>query len=184
MAKALNASCEIVWEDAALARSAAFIISASEGGNQYLPALREHPELFEIHSRERLLAGAMLPGSWYVQAQRFRRHFSQQTLPVFDDVDILLAPATPCSATVINQETMLINQQQLPVRANMGMLTQPISFLGLPVCTVPLPAANGLSVGVQIIAAPFKEAHALQAARILEQQQITLPPFTLRNNAE
>lgn len=184
VAKALNAGDEIVWEDAALARSAAFIISASEGGNQYLPALRQHPELFEVHSRERLLAGAMLPGNWYVQAQRFRRHFSQQVLPVFNDVDILLAPATPCSATVINQETMLINQQQLPVRASMGMLTQPVSFLGLPVCTVPLPAANGLSVGVQIIAAPFKEAHALQAARILEQQQITLPPFTLRNNAE
>ncbi len=183
VARALNATQEIIWEEAALARSAAFIISASEGGNQYLPALREHPELFEIHSRERLLAGAMLPGSWYVQAQRFRRHFCQQTLPVFDNIDILLAPATPRSATVINQETMLINQQQLPVRANMGMLTQPISFLGLPVCTVPLPAANGLSVGVQIIAAPFKEALALQAARQLEQQQITLSPFNLRSHA-
>lgn len=184
VAAALGASEEIILEDAALARSAAFILSASEGGNHYLPQLRQHPELFEPHSRERLLAGAMLPGTWYVQAQRFRRHFRDQVLPLFDQVDILLAPATPCSATVINQDTMLINGQQLPVRANMGMLTQPISFLGLPVCTVPLPAANGLSVGVQIIAAPFKEAVALRAARALEQQQITLPPLSFMENSE
>ncbi|MBS0878324.1 MULTISPECIES: AtzE family amidohydrolase [unclassified Tatumella] len=183
-ARALNASEDVEWADAELARSAAFIISASEGGNHYLPALRQFPELFEIHSRERLLAGAMLPGSWYVQAQRFRRHFCQQILPLFDNIDILLAPATPCSATLINQQTMRINQQDLPVRASMGMLTQPVSFIGLPVCTVPLPAANGLSVGVQIIAAPFKEAHALQAARALEQQKITLPPFSFRNITE
>lgn len=178
VAAALGASEEIILEDAALARSAAFILSASEGGNHYLPELRNHPELFEPHSRERLLAGAMLPGTWYVQAQRFRRHFRDQVLPLFDKVDLLLAPATPCSATVINQETMLINGQQLPVRASMGMLTQPISFLGLPVCTVPLAAANGLSVGVQIIAAPFKEAVALRAARALEKQHITLPPLS------
>ncbi len=38
-----------------------FIISASEGGNQYLPDLRQSPERFEPHSRERLLAGAMIP---------------------------------------------------------------------------------------------------------------------------
>ena len=43
------------------ARSAAFIISASEGGNQYLTDLRHSPERFEPHSRERLLAGAMIP---------------------------------------------------------------------------------------------------------------------------
>ena len=179
VARALNATEETELPGAELARQAAFILSACEGGNQYLPALRQSPELFEPHSRERLLAGAMLPASWYVQAQRFRRHFRDQILPLFDNVDILLAPATPCSATVINQETMRINQQDLPVRASMGMLTQPISFLGLPVCTVPLAAANGLSVGVQIIAAPFKEAVALRAARALEQMNITLPPFSL-----
>ena len=60
--------------EAELARSAAFIISAAEGGNQSLPALRSQPERFEPNSRERLLAGAMIPSAWYLQAQRFRRH--------------------------------------------------------------------------------------------------------------
>ncbi|WP_313689092.1 AtzE family amidohydrolase [Pantoea sp.] len=179
VAKALAASDEVTMPDAEIARSAAFILTAAEGGNHYLPKLREMPERFEPNSRERLLAGAMLPSAWYVQAQRFRRHFQQQVLPLFDQFDVLIAPATPCSATTIGQETIHINGQHLPTRASMGMLTQPISFLGLPVCTVPLPTASGLPIGLQLIAAPFKEHLALRAAWALQQQGLTLPQTTL-----
>lgn len=177
VARGLAAHDEVVLEQADIARSAAFIMTAAEGGNHYLPALRTVPDQFEPHSRERLLAGAMLPSAWYVQAQRFRRHFQQQVLPLFDRVDVLIAPATPCSATLIGQETLHINGQAMPARASMGMLTQPISFLGLPVCTVPLATASGLPIGVQLIAAPFKEHLALRAAWALEQQGLTLPPM-------
>lgn len=48
---------------------------------------------------------------------------------LFSQADVLIAPATPCSATPIGAEEMVINGQPLPVRASMGMLTQPISFL-------------------------------------------------------
>ena len=174
VARALGADDEVVLPEAALARSAAFILTASEGGNQYLPALRQSPERFEPLSRERLLAGAMIPSPWYLQAQRFRRYFQQQVLPLFDRFDLLIAPATPCSATPIGQETIRINGQDLPTRASMGMLTQPISFLGLPVCTVPLKSAGGLPIGLQLIAAPFNEDLALRAAWALEQQGLTM----------
>ncbi|WP_338670489.1 AtzE family amidohydrolase [Pantoea dispersa] len=174
-ASALGAAEEVTLPQAELARSAAFIMTAAEGGNHYLPALRTQPERFEPNSRERLLAGAMLPAAWYVQAQRFRRHFQQQVLPLFDHYDVLIAPATPCTATTIGQETIHINGQDLPTRASMGMLTQPISFLGLPVCSVPLLTASGLPVGLQLIAAPFNEQLALRAAWALQQQGVTLP---------
>ncbi|WP_315709554.1 AtzE family amidohydrolase [Brenneria uluponensis] len=178
VANALNAADEVTLAQAALARTAAFILSASEGGNQYLPALRTTPDLFEPLSRERLLAGAMIPAVWYVQAQRFRDHFRQQVLPLFEHTDVLIAPATPCPATRIGQETMHINNEDLPIRASMGMLTQPISFLGLPVVTVPLATTCGLPIGVQLIAAPWREDIALRAAWQLEQQGIArvLPP--------
>lgn len=175
-ANALNINDGVTLPDAELARSAAFILTASEGGNHYLPALRSAPERFEPASRERLVAGAMLPAAWYVQAQRFRRHFQQQVLPVFDTFDVLIAPATPCTAPLIGQQTVHINGQDLPSRASMGMLTQPISFLGLPVCTVPLATKGGLPIGLQLIAAPFNEAAVLRVAYALEQQGITLSP--------
>src|SRR5471030_860227 len=120
VAQALEAQEEIEMSQAELARSAAFIISASEGGNQYLPKLRSIPEQFEPLSRERLLAGAMIPAAWYVQAQRFRHQFQQQVLPLFDHWDILIAPATPCPATLLGQETIHINGLDLPTRAKIG----------------------------------------------------------------
>jgi aspartyl-tRNA(Asn)/glutamyl-tRNA(Gln) amidotransferase subunit A len=110
----------------------------------------------------------MLPATWYLQAQRFRHAFRRQAAPLFKLWDILIAPATPCSATPIGQETMRINGVDLPIRASMGMLTQPISFLGLPVVTVPLKNASGLPIGLQLIAPPWREDLALRAAYALE----------------
>lgn len=170
VAKALEAQDEVEMPQAELARSAAFIISASEGGNQYLPKLRSIPEQFEPLSRERLLAGAMIPSAWYVQAQRFRHHFQQQILPMFDRWDILIAPSTPCQATLIGQDTIHINGTDLPTRASMGMLTQPISFLGLPVVSIPIEINGALPIGVQLIAPPWREDLCLRAAWALEEQ--------------
>lgn len=172
VARALEAQEEVLLPQAELARSAAFITTAAEGGNQYLPLLRTMPEQFEPLSRERLLAGTMIPSAWYIQAQRFRRHLQQQVQPLFNRWDLLIAPATPCCATPIGQESIRINGQDLPTRASMGMLTQPLSFLGLPVVTVPLATASGLPIGVQLIAPPWREDLALRAAWALEQQGV------------
>ena len=170
VAKILGTDECIMLPEAELARSAAFLLSAAEGGNHYLPALREQAERFELNSRERLLAGAMTPSAWYTQAQRFRSWFRDKTLPLFEKYDLLIAPATPCSATLIGQQTMQINGTELPVKASMGMLTQPISFLGLPVVTVPLMTISGHPIGVQLIAPPWREDICLRAAHQLEIQ--------------
>ncbi|WP_241627259.1 AtzE family amidohydrolase [Rosenbergiella epipactidis] len=174
VAQALGADHEVELVDAELARSAAFLLTASEGGSHYLNALRETPERFEANSRERLLAGCMLPASWPMQAQRFREHFTRQVLALFEKFDLLIAPATPCAATVIGQQSIEIQGKTLPTKASMGMLAQPISFVGLPVCTVPVRTDNGLSIGVQLIAAPYQEATTLEAAWRLEQNNVTL----------
>ncbi|MCL9669531.1 AtzE family amidohydrolase [Rosenbergiella epipactidis] len=174
VAQALGADHDVELVDAELARSAAFLLTASEGGSHYLNALRETPERFEANSRERLLAGCMLPASWPMQAQRFREHFTRQVLALFEKFDLLIAPATPCAATVIGQQSIEIQGKTLPTKASMGMLAQPISFVGLPVCTVPVRTDNGLSIGVQLIAAPYQEATTLEAAWRLEQNNVTL----------
>ncbi|PPI87684.1 Asp-tRNA(Asn)/Glu-tRNA(Gln) amidotransferase GatCAB subunit A [Candidatus Pantoea edessiphila] len=179
--KALQSNDEIVIPETELARSAAFIITAGESGNQYLPALRQIPEKFEHNSRERLLAGAIIPSHWYIQAQRFRRYFQQQVLPLFKHFDIFIAPATPCTAINIGQLDINIKGHILPAKSSIGMLTQPISFLGLPVCTVPFKTQNGLPVGIQLIAAPFKEEITLRAAYFLEKQGLTMPQISIND---
>ena len=81
------------------------------------------------------------------------------------------APATPCTAPAIGQRTFVLDGVELPVRANLGIYTQPISFIGLPVVAVPVPL-QPLPIGVQIIAAPWREDVALRIAHALEQAGI------------
>ena len=92
-------------------------------------------------------------------------------LALFTHVDAVLAPATPCTAPAIGQRTFVLDGVELPVRANLGIYTQPISFIGLPVVAVPVPL-QPLPIGVQIIAAPGREDVALRIAHALEQAGI------------
>jgi len=88
----------------------------------------------------------------------------------------LIAPATPGTATPIGAETMKINDVELPVRPNIGLLTQPISLIGLPVVVAPMWTRGGLPLGVQLIAPPWREDICLRAAWALEQAGIARSP--------
>ncbi|WDI78373.1 AtzE family amidohydrolase [Candidatus Purcelliella pentastirinorum] len=169
VSKALGVKYDIDLSDVELARSSAFIITAAEGGNLYWSKLLDNPELFEPFSRERLLAGSIIPANWYIKAQRFRTYFRHKVNDIFNDFDVLIAPATPCSATTIGQKFIRINNTDLLIRANMGILTQPISFIGLPVITVPIKIGDNLPIGIQLIAAPFREDLCFKAALLLEK---------------
>jgi aspartyl-tRNA(Asn)/glutamyl-tRNA(Gln) amidotransferase subunit A len=61
------------------------------------------------------------------------------------------------------------------VRANIGIHTQPISFIGLPVVAVPVPL-EPMPIGVQIIAAPWREDIALRVACALERAGVVAAP--------
>ena len=176
VAKALGATRTVVLPQAAAARSAAYVITAIEGAQLHLPRLRTRPQDFDPDTRERFMAGALLPGAWYVKAQRFRRQYRANVLKLFDEVDVILAPATPCTAPRLGQTMMTIAGAELPVRANLGLFTQPISFIGLPVAVAPLQKPGGLPIGVQLVAKPYNEQAALRVAAHLEKQGIAAAP--------
>jgi 1-carboxybiuret hydrolase len=171
VAAALGANRDIDIPQAERARSAAYIITASEGASLHLQRLRTRAKDFDPAVRDRLLAGAMAPASLIVKAQKFRRWYREQVLALFDEVDAILAPATPCTAPLIGQQTFMLGDTELPVRANLGLYTQPISFIGLPVVAVPVPL-NPLPIAVQIITAPWREDVALRLAHALETKGV------------
>ena len=177
VAHALDATRVVELPEVARARAAAFIISNAEGGGLHLPDLRTRAGDFEPLSRDRFLAGALLPAAWVQQAQRLRRWFALRAAELFEEVDVLLAPATPCVAPTIGTEWIEINGQRLPARASMGLLTQPISCIGLPVCAVPVWGCHpSLPIGVQVIAAPWREDLVLRVAHHLQSMGIASAP--------
>jgi AtzE family amidohydrolase len=169
IARALGATCRVTLPEAERARTAHVVITAAEGGTVHMSNLRARPHDFEPSSRNRLIAGAISPASWYLQAQRFRRWFCDALAQVFKDVDVILAPASPCPATPIGAETMKVRGVDFGPRSYMGMLTQPISLAGLPVITVPLLREGQMPLGVQIIAPPWREDVCFTVARFLER---------------
>jgi AtzE family amidohydrolase len=168
-AAALGARRVVEIPEAARARAAAFVITAAEGANLHLADLKRRAGDFDPATRDRFLAGALVPAAWVIQAQRFRRWYREEVLALFRDADILLAPATPCPAPPIGQETIEIDGTTVPTRPFLGVYTQPLSFVGLPIVAAPLWPEGDLPIGVQIVAAPWREADALRTARTLER---------------
>ena len=175
VAVALSVNRDIEIPQAERARSAAFLITASEGASLHLDRLRHRAKDYDPAVRDRLIAGAMAPASLVVKAHKFRRWYRDEMLKLFSDVDVILAPATPCTAPLIGQQTFKFGDQELPVRANLGIYTQPISFIGLPVVAVPVPLSP-LPLAIQIVAAPWREDIALRVAYELEANGVAMAP--------
>jgi AtzE family amidohydrolase len=175
VAKALGTTTVVEIPEAARARAAAYVITTAEGASLHLDRLRKRPNDFDPAVRDRLLAGAMVPGALVDRAQKFRRWYRARMLELFTSVDVIIAPATPCVAPKIGQVNFTLDGVELPVRANIGIHTQPISFIGLPVVAVPIPL-EPMPIGVQIIAAPWREDIALRVAYALERAGVAKAP--------
>jgi AtzE family amidohydrolase len=154
------------------ASAAALVITRAEAGQLHLPNLKRRANDFDPLIRDRLLANTLIPAAWYVHAQRFRRWHYRQVLKLFDSVDILLAPATPTPAHRFEDETVTLGGKLVPTRAAAGFLVAPFSLVGVPVLCAPIGAVRGLPIGLQIIAAPWREDLCFRLARALEAQGI------------
>jgi AtzE family amidohydrolase len=178
IAKALDVRRSVELFEASRARVAAYLITMVEGAALHSDRLRQRFCDYDPDVRARLIAGAMLPGTWVVKAQKFRSWFHARALELFREVDILIAPATPCRAPRIGQRTFFLDGEEMLVRPHLGLFTQPISFIGLPVCTVPVwTEAVTLPIGVQVIGPPWREDLVLRVARALEREGVVKAPI-------
>lgn len=177
---ALAASETVELPDVHRARAAAFIITGAEAAEFHLARLQTRAADFDPAIRDRLIAGAMIPSGWLQRAHRVRTWFRSVVSKVFADTDILVAAATPCVAPKSGETTLIINGRPEPLRPNLGILTQPISFAGLPVVSVPVWFDDApLPIGVQLIAPPWREDLALIVAHRLERQGVVRSPCAM-----
>jgi aspartyl-tRNA(Asn)/glutamyl-tRNA(Gln) amidotransferase subunit A len=169
IAEALGATRTVEIPDAEVARCAAQIITAAEAGALHLERLRTRASDFGPIVRDRLFAATTIPAAWVDRAQRFRRWYQRRVFKIFEDVDVVLAPATPFRAPKIGATEMVLDGKVVPVRPAIGLFTQPLSLIGLPIVSVPRWVDTGLPLGVQIVAAPWREELALRVAFHLER---------------
>ena len=175
--RALGVTREVVIPEAHRARAAAMVVTACEGSAYHLADLRTRAKDFDPMTRDRFLAGALLPAALYTRAQRFRAWYRARVLEVFRDVDVVLAPATPYPAPLVGApRTTTVDGAEVFTRAHLGVFTQPLSFVGLPVLAAPVAGAGALPLGVQLVAAPFREGALLRVAAQLEAEGVVAAP--------
>ena len=126
---------------------------------------------FDPNTRDRFLAGALVPVAWVHRAQRFRQQYRRRMAALFETIDIILTPSTPIPALRLDQSVVRLGEKNVPVSRALGQYTQPISFIGLPAASVPI-AGFGLPLGVQVIGRPWREDQVLRVAAEMERRGV------------
>ena len=161
---------------AELARAAASVIIATEGANFHRARLDQDAMAFDPATRDRLLAGLLLPADDYLRAQRFRAWIAVRSRAQFELSDVLLSPAVPGYAPTADDPTMMFDGERVRARSHLGIYTQPISLMGLPALVLPLAHDGPLPLGIQLVAAPGAEATLFAAARQLVAEGLVAVP--------
>jgi aspartyl-tRNA(Asn)/glutamyl-tRNA(Gln) amidotransferase subunit A len=114
--------------------------------------------------------GRMVAGHEYVNAQRLRAVFRREMDALWEKVDVLVTPATPIAAPPADQGNVTVGGVEQTVRVASTRLVRGFNYLGEPALSMPCGKTDaGMSIGLQLIGAPFTEARLLQVAKTLER---------------
>ena len=147
--------------DAALANS---LMTQADGAAFHRERLQEHPLGFGEDVRLRLETGAAYSSSDYALARRTQTETRRRMEFFFRDFDVLLLPATPIPAPLIEGNDALAQARRLT------RFTAPFNLTGLPAISIPNGfSISGLPLGMQIVSPAWSEKTLLQAAQAYEQ---------------
>jgi aspartyl-tRNA(Asn)/glutamyl-tRNA(Gln) amidotransferase subunit A len=131
--------------------------------------LKSRSQGFGPEVKRRIMLGTYALSSgyydaYYLKAQKVRTLIKQDFDKVFEQYDLIIGPTAPTTAFRIGEQvgdplTMYLND----------ILTIPVSLAGVPAISVPCGSADGLPVGLQLIAKPFGEQTLLRAAHAFER---------------
>jgi aspartyl-tRNA(Asn)/glutamyl-tRNA(Gln) amidotransferase subunit A len=113
--------------------------------------------------------GSLIPAVDYVNAQRQRKRFLNEFHALFRDIDCLFTPSTPITAPRIGQTEIALDGVPYDTRMLTTRFVRGMNVLGFPALSIPCGlSAEGLPIGLQIIARPFEENLLLALGQALE----------------
>ncbi len=130
---------------------------------------RTREEGFGAEVKRRILVGtyALSAGyydAYYKKAQQARRLIRQDFLDCFEQVDLIAGPTTPGTAFALGAKTADPVAMYLE-----DVYTLAANLAGLPGLSMPAGLADGMPVGLQLLAPHFAEQRLLQTAHLFQQ---------------
>jgi aspartyl-tRNA(Asn)/glutamyl-tRNA(Gln) amidotransferase subunit A len=119
--------------------------------------------------RYRLELGRKVLASDYLHALNVKREITREFDAVFENIDVILAPALPIAATRIGEKEVVIGGEKETVRSALVRLNRPANLTGHPAISIPCGfTRNGLPIGLQLIGPHWSEARLLAIALAYE----------------
>lgn len=132
-------------------------VQLAENASYYGPLYARAPDQLSDGLKQRLDLGLKIPATVYIDAIRAREPIYGQVAALLERFDAILTPASPGPAPALSE----------------GITGNPVfnglwTYLGCPCISLPLLEAEGLPVGVQLVAARCDDGRLLRTARWLE----------------
>ena len=133
--------------------------------------LAAHPDAFKASLAANIRAGEPLSGADVARAYRQRTALAETMRLFFEDHDVLLLPTSQVPPFPVDQEfPASINGQEMPDYLAWMRSAYFITVTGCPAISVPAGStADGLPVGVQLVAAHGADRRLLEVAAAVEQ---------------
>ncbi|HXY82114.1 MAG TPA: amidase family protein, partial [Candidatus Saccharimonadales bacterium] len=138
------------------------IVLLSEAAAYHTTHLLDHPNDIGNDVLTRLKRGQVMGSVDLATAYRKMVEMRRRVTRVFDQVDMIITPTTPSPAPLLAGLDPVIAARKLT------RFTAPFNFAGLPAISVPCGFTDGLPIGMQLVAGPWKESILLQAAHAYE----------------
>jgi aspartyl-tRNA(Asn)/glutamyl-tRNA(Gln) amidotransferase subunit A len=127
---------------------------------------KSRSEGFGLEVKKRIMLGTFVLSAnyydaYYTKAQKIRRLIKEQTDQLFERYDLIVMPTTPTTAFEIGAESADPLQMYLA-----DIFTVQANVTGCPAISIPNGVdAQGLPIGIQIMAKPFDEKRLLDFVR-------------------
>jgi aspartyl-tRNA(Asn)/glutamyl-tRNA(Gln) amidotransferase subunit A len=152
------------------AAAATLLILLSEAASCLEKFHRTQPEDIGDDVRARLDLGALHFATQYMKAQRVRRIAQKNFSRVFEDVDVLVTPGVSIAAPRLEESTVRLDGDNVPVGVALTRCTRIYNLVGVPSVCIPVGLSHtGLPIGIQIAGRPFDEELVLRVADAYER---------------
>lgn len=161
-------------------RSVSLAVQMPEALSYHNRYLDELGDLYSTDFRAGLALGQCLLAEQYIRARRFIETYRREMQQVFDDVDLVLTPATPVIAPPIGSVEVITDGKPEPAGNAITRYTSFFNMTGHPAITFPCGMHSlGLPIAAQLVGRHYADEHLLGTTALIEREQdfeMPLPP--------
>ena len=162
----------VTFPDMTHSRTVSLTIQMPEALSAHSAYLQERGHLYGQDFRAGLALGQCILAEHYVKAKRFVELYRRQTNSLFDDVDLILTPATPEIAQRVGTVKVTRNGIEEPIGNAITRYTTFFNMTGHPALTMPCAMhSEGLPIGLQLVGRYFDERTVLRVGHMIERSE-------------